>query len=499
MESPVPDSRVRTLNQAGIRQYGSFVLYWMIGQRRLRWNFALDQAIHHARSLGVPLVILEALRCDYPWAADRHHRFVLDGMRDHRAVTRERNVLYYPYVEPDKGAGKGLLEAMGRHAAVVVTDDMPHFFYPAMLGAAGRALAVRLEAVDSHGLLPVGQPDRDFTAAYHFRIHLHKVLLEHVGAAPQPDPLSESGLPDAGGLAAPGGALEEVFRGWPAATDALLEGREGLAGLPIDHRVAPVPFSGGPRAAADRLAWFLARGYPRYADARNDPDADVGSRLSPYLHWGHISAHEIFRAVVDREGWTTLRVNPDHRGKRRGWWGVSPQGESFLDQLVTWRELGFNEWLRGGSEIETFESLPEWAQATLGEHADDPRPHRYDLDAFDRAETHDPLWNAAQRELREEGTVHNYLRMLWGKKILEWSAHPRDALEIMLELNNRYAVDGRDPNSTSGIMWVLGRYDRGWPERAIYGKVRSMSSDSTRRKVSVDDYLARHSGQQSLV
>ena len=177
MESPVPDIRLRALNGAPVHRDRSFVLYWMTGQRRLGWNFALDQALYRARSLQLPLVILEALRCDYPWAADRHHRFVLDGMRDGR-------VFYYPYVEPEEGAGKGLLAALGGRAAVVVTDDMPHFFYPAMLDAAARGLDVRLEAVDSHGVLPMREPGRGFTAAYHFRIHLHKVLLDHVGAAP---------------------------------------------------------------------------------------------------------------------------------------------------------------------------------------------------------------------------------------------------------------------------------------------------------------------------
>jgi deoxyribodipyrimidine photo-lyase len=164
--------------------------------------------------------------------------------------------------------------------------------------------------------------------------------------------------------------------------------------------------------------------------------------------------------------------------------------EAFLDELVTWRELGFG-YCHHEPDYARWETLPGWARDTLETHADDPRPHLYDLGAFDEASTHDPLWNAAQRELRERGVIHNYLRMLWGKKILEWTAHPRDALDIMIELNNRYAVDGRDPNSYSGITWVLGRFDRGWPERPVFGKVRSMSSDATRRKVSVEAYLER--------
>jgi deoxyribodipyrimidine photo-lyase len=481
---------VRAVNDAPANPEGRYILYWMTGHRRLGWNYALDHAAARAVETGRPLVILEALRCDYPWVAARHHRFVMDGMREHRAAARGSAVAYYPYLEPEKGAGKGLVEALGADAVSVVTDDLPHFFYPRMIAAAGERLGVRLEAVDSCGLLPLAQPGREFTVAHSFRRHLHKHLLDHAFPFPHPGPLEGSWLPDASGLSREGGPLASVMERWPAAPDALLDGT-GTGDLPIPGEVEPVPFAGGPVEAHARLDRFLAGKLGRYHEDRNDPDLEIGSRLSPYLHWGHLSPHEIFHRVVDPTDWTPNRVNDDRVGKREGWWGLPEAEEAFMDELLTWREIGFQEWYNGGPEVETFDTLPGWAVETLEEHASDPRPRLYDLDAFDAAETHDPLWNAAQRELRTEGTIHNYLRMLWGKKILEWSAHPREALDILLELNNRYAVDGRDPNSTSGIMWVLGRYDRGWPERAIYGKVRSMSSDSTRRKVSVKAYLRR--------
>ncbi|UCC23921.1 MAG: hypothetical protein JSU98_09285 [Gemmatimonadales bacterium] len=492
MASTVPPLRLRALNRAPIRGDRSYVLYWMIGQRRIAWNFALDRAVERARALRRPLVILEALRCDYPWASLRHHRFALDGMRDHRKACAGLPVFHYPYVEPSPGAGRGLLEALAHGAAAVVTDDMPFFFFPRMLEAAARKLDVRLEAVDSHGLLPLRQPDRDFITAYSFRIHLHKHLLLHLGEMPRPTPMEEGSLPSAVGLGAEDGPLREILRRWRPASDDLLSAGAGLEEVAVSRAVAPVPFSGGPAAARRRLRHFLEQKLSRYDAERNDPDADVGSRLSPYLHWGHLSAHEIFQRLAEQEDWTPNRVDESvPKGRREGWWGMSPPSEAFLDELVTWREIGFNAWVRHGEAVEHYDSLPAWARETLADHEDDPRAHCYDLRAFDDAETHDPLWNAAQRELRTEGTIHNYLRMLWGKKILEWSVTPRDALEIMLELNNRYAVDGRDPNSTSGITWVLGRYDRGWPERDIYGKVRSMSSRSTRRKVSVARYLER--------
>jgi deoxyribodipyrimidine photo-lyase len=159
--------------------------------------------------------------------------------------------------------------------------------------------------------------------------------------------------------------------------------------------------------------------------------------------------------------------------------------------LVTWREIGFNMCVRNPDTYDRYESLPEWARQTLAEHASDPRPG-FTLDFLDGADTPDELWNAAQRQLRRDGVIQNYLRMLWGKKILEWSPTPRDALDAMIELNNRYALDGRDPNSWSGIFWVLGRYDRGWPERPVFGKVRSMTSASARRKLDLKGYLERY-------
>jgi deoxyribodipyrimidine photo-lyase len=159
---------------------------------------------------------------------------------------------------------------------------------------------------------------------------------------------------------------------------------------------------------------------------------------------------------------------------------------------LTWRELGF-QFCHHRPDHEQWSSLPDWAQTTLALHSADTRDHTYGLDEFAAAATHDPLWNAAQTQLVREGTIHNYLRMLWGKKILEWTEHPRQALEIMLELNNRYALDGRDPNSVSGIFWVLGRHDRPWgPERPVFGKVRYMTSANTARKVPVKEYLARY-------
>jgi deoxyribodipyrimidine photo-lyase len=484
-EVAVPPNRVRVPNGAPPRADGQYVLYWMVAARRLSWSHALDRAIEHAVRLDRPLLVFEPLDAGYPWASDRLHGAILDGMREHAAALATSGVGYYPYLEPSPGAGKGLLAALARRACVVVADDSPVFFTPQLLQAAAGVVSCRLEAVDGNGLLPLSEVDRTFVSAHQFRRRLQRRLPDHLQEMPSRAPLSSARLRPCGDVAA------DVIERWPLASRESLEGSSALASLPIDHSVAPTGWRGGHEAGRRALDRFVAEALGRYAEERNDPAANVVSGLAPYLHFGHVSAHEVFEAVAQAEGWTPLRLSTRVDGARSGWWGMSPGAEAFLDQLITWRELGFAT-ATSEAAFDRYESLPAWARATLEDHASDPRPHVYTLEEFTAAETHDELWNAAQRQLVHEGTIHGYLRMLWGKKILEWTEHPRVALDVMIELNNRWALDGRDPNSYSGISWILGRYDRGWPERPIYGKVRSMSSTATRRKVRVQDYLARH-------
>jgi len=481
--NPVPQIRIRTVNQVALAPEGDYVLYWMIAFRRIEWNFALQHACAMAQELDRPLVVLEALRCDYPWASDRLHRFILEGMADNARRMATRRAFYYPYLEQGHGAGKGLLEALAKHACLVVTDDFPAFFLPRMIAAAGAKLAVRLEAVDSNGLLPLRVPDKAYPAAYHFRRLLQKELRGHLAEPPQRDPLQQCALPMLENLPA------KIAARWPAPGKSLLEGSaKALSALPIDHTVAPASFSGGARAARQRLNRFISRRLADYGERQSDPQADATSGLSPYLHFGHIAAHEIFARIAEHEGWNIGDLAPETRGKRHGWWRMSEGAESFLDQLVTWRELGFNTcvFTEGYGR---YEALPAWARETLSKHADDPRPYLYTREDLEQAQTHDEIWNAAQMQLVREGRVHNYLRMLWGKKILEWTCSPQEALEVMTELNNKYALDGRGPNSCSGIFWCLGRYDHPWQERPIFGKVRTMTSKNTAKKYRLDRYI----------
>ena len=480
----MPDPRLYTLNQHPVRHTRGTVLYWMTSARRLGFNFALERAVTHAATLGKPLVILEALRCGYPHASDRLHAFVMEGMAEHAAALRTGPVRYYPYIEPSPGAGAGLLAALARDACVVVTDWYPAFFLPRMIASAATQVGCCMEAVDTNGILPVALAGRAIPMAHGFRAHLQKNLRGQLRQWPAATPLRALARRRRASIS------REVLDRWPAATAGTLT-RGALASLPIDHSIAPVPLRGGTSAARQRLRTFVADGLSRYTEDRNQPERDGTSRLSPWLHFGHLSVHEVFEAVMSREKWTSRRLGTASRGAREGWWNASAAAESFLDELITWREIAFNT-CAFVQKYERYASLPEWAKRTLDAHRGDPREHVYSRDQFEAAVTHDPLWNAAQRQLMREGWFHGYLRMVWGKKILEWTRTPEDALAIMGDLMNRYSLDGRDPNSWAGFAWVLGRYDRPWPERDVYGQVRYMSSANTARKLRVKHYLSEY-------
>lgn len=461
----------------------------MVAARRSEFNFGLQRAVIASEQFNRPLIIFEPLRSGYRWANDRLHWFIMQGMADNFRAFTETSALYFPWLERKPGESRGLLEALASEACVVITDDFPAFFLPNMFSAAAKSVPVRMEAVDSNGLLPMRQAPKTFSRAVDFRRYLQKELPTWLteDCFSEENSLSTRDIPRLDELPA------KVLRHWKPISLDELEDKTVLSGIDIDHSVSLSPFDGGLNEARKRWNIFSKKGLRLYAEGRNHPDEDLSSGLSPWLHFGHIGVHEIFLKLISEIDWSP-EVLGKASGKREGWWGMDAHRESFLDELITWREIGFNMCARESNHYE-YDSLPEWARVTLDEHRTDPRPYIYSLETFEAAQTHDELWNAAQRQLVEEGRIHSYLRMLWGKKILHWSESPEAALRIMIELNNRYALDGRDPNSYSGIFWVLGRYDRAWgPEREIFGKIRYMTSDSTMRKLRVNRYLGRWSG-----
>lgn len=473
-----PTTRIRALGPHPVRPDGQHVVVYMVATRRLSHNYALDRGVELARAHGVPLVLLEALRCGYQYAADRHHAFILHGMAEHAEALAGTPVLYHPWVEPHPGAGKGLLAAWAEHAVAVVTDDWPGFFVPRMLAAAAEQVPCAFEAVDSVGLLPLSATPRPFVRAHDFRRFFQRTVGPHLTTPPRARPLDD--LPAEPRLHR---LPASIAKRWPAAAPAMLQAQpEALASLPIDHTVGPIALRGGTAAARARWERFRTSRLERYSAGRRTISTEASSGLSPWLHFGHIGVHELLADIEAQFG----PISPPEgtpRGKRHGWWGLPEDVEAFLDEVVTWREVG-HHFLRHVPDAADYDTLPQWARTTLEVHAVDPREalvSRADLAA---GRSPDPLWNAAQLQLVHDGRMHNYLRMMWGKRILEWTPHPRDALDVMFELNDRFAIDGRDPNSVTGITWVLGRFDRAWgPERPIFGKVRYMSSANTARKL----------------
>ncbi len=479
---PILQIRVRQCNASPVNTGGKYVLYWMTAFRRLRWNFSLDRAVEWCLELSKPLIIFEPLRCGYRWASERFHRFILDGMAEQYLELNNSSVTYYPYLEPHRSASRHHLATLAQHACVVVTDDHPNFFFPLALSLGSQQCPVRMECIDSNGLLPLRSAPGAFSTAPSFRRFFQKNLQKH-WQFPSPNPLAS--LPSIS-VNIP----SHIAKFWPPVSISILKRQKGLDSLPINHNVLPVDgITGGSKNGLTFLNRFIEQRLAVYDAHRNHPDLNVSSQLSPYLHFGHISTHQVFFELSNRQKWTLKSIKQKNLGKSHGWWGMDNNAESFLDQVITWREIGFN-FCMNHDQYDHYCSLPMWSRQTLDGHSADPRPFQYDLPTLETANTHDEIWNAAQRQLVWEGRIHNYLRMLWGKKILEWSPSPKIAVARMIELNNRYALDGRDPNSYSGIFWVLGRYDRPWgPERPIFGKVRYMSSDSTRRKLKIRKYL----------
>ena len=482
----IPSIRHTHANDHFVREDGDYVLYWMTASRRFHFNFALQHAVDRARQFGKPLIVFEPLRLRYRWACDRLHRFVIEGMKDNQRCSENRYVTYFPFVETEFGTASAVLHELAVNACTIVTDEFPCFFHPTMIRVARSRLPARLELVDSNGVIPLRKAERTFTVAHSYRRWMQKNILDNLLEMPKEDPLAGIKLPKLERLP------ENILNtGTPADLDHFLKGN-GLDTLPIDHSVkASNKLPGGSREAELRLERFLNHQLSMYGENRNHPDESVTTGLSPHLHFGHISTHEIIQKLLERENWTPAHASPAN-GKNHGFWNTSEPAEAFLDQLLTWREMGFNLSFRQPDDYDKFESLPDWAQKTLVEHSDDKRPYLYSLEDFENARTADVLWNAAQRELRETGVMHNYMRMLWGKKILHWTESPQQALSIMIELNNKYALDGRDPNSYNGIFWVLGRYDRAWgPKRPVFGSVRYMTSESASKKLRLKKYLER--------
>lgn len=489
----INSKRVFPRNKHQPNRKGDYVLYWMQINRRLQFNFALEYAVGWANKLGKPLLIYEGLSCDYPWASDRFHQFIVEGMAENLDYATERNLNYYAYLEDKLGAGNGLVYELAKDACTVISDEYPVFIIRDHNEQVGKKLDIPYITIDSNGIIPLGFTDKAAYNAYFFRKIMQRNFIECYTHAPKEDPLAD--LEKRGNISLPAKFLDK----YPSAENHLREPESFIRDLPINHDVGTIDLQGTRQAALDKLGQFIGYGLAKYDNNRNDPDEHATSGLSPWLHFGKISEYEVVNAVLDHQpkGWNLDNIT-FNKGSTGGFFNGDSNVDAYLDQVITWREVGFH-FAHHEPNYDQYESLPDWSLKTLEKHKQDPREHIYELEEFAQSQTHDEIWNAAQTQLREEGKMHNYLRMLWGKKVLEWTPNPEVALAYLIELNNRYAIDGRDPNSYSGIFWIFGRFDRAWQERPIYGKVRYMTSDSTRRKIKLKKYLNKYGNQKSLL
>jgi deoxyribodipyrimidine photo-lyase len=457
---PVPGlEKRRVLARGGDpRRSADYVLFWMQVRRRAEQNLALDEAIREANRLRLPVLVYEGLRPDYPGANRRLHTFVAEGMRENARTAAARGLQYVAYVPAAGEADRDTLARLARRAALVVTDECPGFIFDHQTAALARRLDCPLVAVDTCGVVPLREfAKREWSAAT-IRPKIRALL--DIYLRPQPDADVRT---RADGLVVDLPGATDVERRTPA---------EIVERAGVDPTVAPAPdLVGGRAAGLARLSRFVAERLDGYADRRNRAALDATSGLSPYLHFGFVSPLEVALAVRDAGG-------------------PAEDTSVFLEELIVRRELSHNFVFHEPRHTRV-DALPDWARTTLEKHASDTRqPVRED--EIERGETYDDVWNVAQRELLATGVIHNYARMLWGKKILEWASTPQRAADLMVRLHDRYALDGRDPATYTNVLWCLGLHDRAWgPERPVFGTVRYMSSDSFRRKHDVKAYAAR--------
>jgi deoxyribodipyrimidine photo-lyase len=423
----------------------------MQSSQRAECNHALETAVERANERNLPVVAVFGLTEEFPEANLRHYSFMIDGLETVRGALSRRGIRFILAPESPERAATRLAE----EAALVVADRGYLRIQRQWRNHVAKNAPCAVIQVETDAVVPVetASPKEEYTAGT-LRPKLERVLGGYLA------PLKER-------------TVKKDSLALRLDADDERDGRALLARLKIDRTVPPVKsLRGGTERANALLEEFVAGKLARYDELRSDPGLDFSSGLSPYLHFGQISPLAV-----------ALRV--------RAAKGVPAAArKSFLEELIVRRELAMNFVFYNG-RYDEFECLPDWARKTLSVHAKDRRAYLYGPEQWERAETHDPYWNAAQKEMVLTGRMHNYMRMYWGKKILEWSATPAEAFRTALRLNNRYELDGRDPNGFAGVAWCFGKHDRAWPERKIFGKIRYMNDAGLRRKFDMEAYLSK--------
>jgi len=442
--------RISYLNEKK-EQKGKYIIYWMQASQRTHYNQALEMAIRIANQRSLPVMVYFELIDHFPEANLRHYYFMLEGLKE---VSRELNdlgiqiIINYP---PDKQY-PDLLE-LSRKAVMVITDCGYLRFQRQWREKVASQLPCMIMQVESNVVIPVeiASPKEEYTAGT-FRPKINRLIQDYLKPIKMTTPEYSS--------------LDFKINSF--SIDNIYE---SLNQLSIDSSVPLSPFyQGGTSQAKKLLNRFIEEKIYRYASLSNDPSQDYLSHMSPYLHFGQISP--LYIAL---------------RGQAEAPVEIY---ENYLEELIVRREVAIN-FVYYNPNYDKFKGLPEWAENTLEEHKYDIRPYVYSKEELEQALTHDPYWNAAQKEMVITGKMHGYMRMYWSKKILEWSPTPQEAFERCLYLNNKYELDGRDPNGYAGVAWCFGKHDRAWKERSIFGKVRYMNDNGLKRKFDIDRYVER--------
>ena len=434
---------------------GKCVLYWMQRSQRGTDNHAVDIAVTIANELKLPLVVYFAGIANFPHANLRHYAFLNQGLPDLEEDLAARNISFVFRRAPHESHTQLIADVQ---PALVVGDENPMRVPESWRADLAEQITMPFWTVDADCIIPQRIFPSAQYAAHTMRPRLYKLLPEFL--VPFENPHADVAWKRPRGFQADS-VHDDMTAGWKN----------------FDRTVEPVvAWRGGAHAALTRLKLFVSEILPRYELTRNQPDVDGTSCLSPWLHYGHISAQTIALAVDE-----AAAKNPSLKSAR----------DSFFNELIAWRELCIN-FARYNPNYDNAQCAESWAVKTIAEHARDEREHVYTRDQLERAETSDALWNAAQTQMVRHGWMHNYLRMYWGKKILEWSSDNTTAFENAVYLNDKYFLDGRDPGGYAGIAWaIVGKFDRAWNQHPIFGKIRYMSGASTGRKFNSKKYIAQ--------
>jgi deoxyribodipyrimidine photo-lyase len=443
----IQKERMKALNQKRV-QKGRYVLYWMQASLRAEYNHALEFAVLKANELRQPLIVFFGITDQFPEANERHYAFMLEGLKEVKDSLEKRGIqMVILHQSPEVGALQ-----LAKRASLAVVDRGYLRIQRTWRDDVSKRMECPLFQVESDVIVPVEEtsPKEEYTAAT-IRSKIMRKLDAFLVPLKQHEPNTDS--------------LSLYFDSFYI--DDL---EKAISKLRIDKSVKRVDsFHGGTKEAKSHLEVFVEGKLDRFPELRNDPNLDYLSHMSPYLHFGQISPLYIALKVL-----------------KTG----SPGIEAFLEEMIIRRELSMN-FVFYNEKYDSFEAIPDWAKRTLKAHQKDKRPYLYSLKELEGAKTHDPYWNAAQKQMVIEGKMHGYMRMYWGKKILEWARTTEEAFRNGLYLNNKYELDGRDPNGFTGVAWCFGKHDRPWGERPTFGNVRYMNEKGLKRKFDAEEYVKR--------